>query len=163
MMIELYLMRHAHAVLAAVDPARPLSPRGREDAGISARILKANGVRLNAVWHSSKRRAMETAAIVAGILNFGGALEKTEGLDPDDLPDRTVMALDQTVIENPGAKILIVSHLPFLPHLVTKLGNFKQEIPFSEAALLCLTRTENGPWQYQWNFDPDGQKHAGKK
>jgi phosphohistidine phosphatase len=163
MMMELYLMRHGNAVLPALDPVRPLSSRGREEAAVSARILKTNGVRLSSVWHSSKRRAMETAAIVAGILDFGGKMEETEGLDPDDMPDRTLMAIDQTVIENPGAKILIVSHLPFLPNLLAKLGNFKQEIHFSEAALLCLTRTENGPWQYQWNFDPDGQLHGRKK
>jgi phosphohistidine phosphatase len=163
MMTELYLMRHAHALLPALDPIRPLSPRGREEAGVSARILKTNGVRLTSVWHSSKRRAMETAAIVAGILDFGGILEEIEGLEPDDLPDRTMMVLDQTVAENPEAKILIVSHLPFLPNLLAKLGNFKQAIHFSEAAMLCMTRTEKGPWQFQWNFDPDGQAHVRKK
>ena len=63
--MKLYLVRHAHAVSDAEDPARPLSPRGREVALSMGRWLRGNAaVDIEEVWHSPLVRARETAELV---------------------------------------------------------------------------------------------------
>ena len=57
----IYLLHHAEAVDASVDPQRPLSPGGRAHAARLAADAAARGVRPDVIWHSGKLRARQTA------------------------------------------------------------------------------------------------------
>jgi phosphohistidine phosphatase len=59
----LWLLRHAEAAEGHPDEARPLTPRGIEQARIAGMALGRLGVKLDVCLSSPKRRAMETAQL----------------------------------------------------------------------------------------------------
>ena len=73
-MIELYLLRHAHAGDPAAwdgpDEDRPLSEKGEKQADRLGRFLASVGFQPDMIITSPKRRAAETARIVAGHLGM---------------------------------------------------------------------------------------------
>lgn len=111
----LYLVRHGGAVPEQVDPARPLSEKGRFEVEETARQLKDQGARVDEIWHSGKLRARQTAEIIARILNINNIFEKP-GLKPNDDAAAIAELLRQT-----GKTILIAGHLPFIPKLANLL------------------------------------------
>ena len=68
--MRLYLVQHGEAVVKDGDPARPLTDRGRRDAGKTAEFLRIAGITVDIIWHSAKQRARETAEIFAEILSL---------------------------------------------------------------------------------------------
>ena len=79
-------MQHGEALPEEVHPDRPLTDRGREEVERVARAAASRGVAVSAVLHSGKRRAAETAAILAAHLAAGIQPEETPGLAPKDDP-----------------------------------------------------------------------------
>lgn len=65
----LWLLRHAEAAEGRPDEARPLTPRGIEQARIAGAALARLGVHLDTCLSSPKRRAMETAELACEPLN----------------------------------------------------------------------------------------------
>jgi phosphohistidine phosphatase len=59
----LWLLRHAEAAEGRPDEARPLTPRGIDQARVAGLALARLGVKLDACLSSPKRRAMETAQL----------------------------------------------------------------------------------------------------
>ncbi len=59
----IWLLRHADAAEGRPDEARPLTPRGIEQARTAGLALARLGVTLEACLSSPKRRAMETAQL----------------------------------------------------------------------------------------------------
>jgi phosphohistidine phosphatase len=59
----LWLLRHAEAAEGRPDEARPLTPRGIEQARIAGLALARLGVHLDSCLSSPKRRAIETAQL----------------------------------------------------------------------------------------------------
>ena len=110
-----YLVRHGEAVAEDVDPARPLTEKGREEVEATARELKEHGARIDEIWHSTKLRAMQTAEILARVLNISKIIEK-EGLKPNDPVTPIADLIRQT-----DKTILITGHLPFIPKLASLL------------------------------------------
>ena len=111
----IYLVRHGEAVAEEVDPARPLTEKGRAEVEATAHELKAEGARIDEIWHSTKLRAKQTAEIIARVLNVSKVIEK-DVLKPND-PVAPIVKL----IRQSGKTILIAGHLPFLPKLVQLL------------------------------------------
>jgi phosphohistidine phosphatase len=105
----IYLVRHGDAVPAEVDPARPLSDKGRAEVEATARELLAEGAQVSEIWHSGKLRARQTAEIIARVLGVKVVIEK-KGLKPDDDP-----APIAELIRKTDKNILIAGHLPFIP------------------------------------------------
>ena len=110
-----YLVRHGEAVAEEIDPARPLTEKGRAEVEATARGLRDDGARVEELWHSGKMRAKQTAEIIARVLNISKIIEK-EGLRPND-PVTPIAAL----IRHSNKTILIVGHLPFIPKLASLL------------------------------------------
>ncbi|MDE3133435.1 MAG: histidine phosphatase family protein [Acidobacteriota bacterium] len=59
----IWLLRHAEAAEGRPDEARPLTPRGIEQARVAGAALQRLGVHVDACLSSPKRRALETAQI----------------------------------------------------------------------------------------------------
>jgi len=70
-MKTLYLVRHAKSSWADPsldDQARPLNKRGLRDAPVMGKRLAGHQVRVDAIWSSPARRAVETAHCIARAL-----------------------------------------------------------------------------------------------
>ena len=73
----------------------PLTELGREQAGATAGLLSALGLRFPAIWTSDLHRASETAAIIAHVLGLGTPIRDArlreahagewEGLTPEEI------------------------------------------------------------------------------
>ena len=81
--MKLYLAQHGEAVAKTEDAQRPLSDQGRHDVRAMAALLQSAGVRVERVWHSGKRRAEQTARLLAGaLLPRGRKPQAIEGIGP---------------------------------------------------------------------------------
>ena len=82
--MKLYLAQHGEALSRQEDPERPLSEQGVQDVRAVAAFLGDAGIKLARVWHSGKRRAEQTAEILARVVLSGGRAEVIEGISPND-------------------------------------------------------------------------------
>lgn len=157
--MRLYLMRHGHAVSEAFDPERPLSGIGRAQVRRLSNVLMANEIVFDWVWYSTKLRAQQTAEDIAHALALGVVPEQKEGLKPNDLAEPIADQICSIAAENPGMRLLVVSHIPFLPHLISLLihSDSPAKIPmFPEAGMAFLKSNADGNlWRLEWTADPD--------
>lgn len=131
--MELYLLRHAHAgdpaKWHAGDADRPLSKRGRDQAERLGRFLARRGFRPDALISSPKRRASETAEILARALGVRWRTDDrlASGFDLGDLEHLVREAA------NP-ARLVIVGHDPDFSALLAELTG-APAIPMPKGAL----------------------------
>jgi phosphohistidine phosphatase len=150
----LYLVRHAHAVEGEVDPARPLSDRGRKQVAVLAKFLGPSGAfRPDEMWHSPLVRSRETAQLLALHLNMVRLpLREMPDLRPEDDPAATARRLK--LVRRPLA---IVGHEPHLSALASLLVAGDMEPPafvFKKSAVLMLE--PNGEaWLVRWQISPE--------
>jgi len=150
--MTVYLVRHGAAKSEAEDPARPLSEMGRDQVRRVARHAAGAGLRVAEIRHSGLLRARETAEILATHLSPARRTKATEGLRPGD-----DAAMAQAAIEAAADPVMLVGHLPHLDRLASALLVGRPErtlIGFSEAAVVCLAKTE-GLWLLHWMLTPD--------
>ena len=155
--MNLFLMRHAHAVSEYEDVSRPLSARGR----VQARIMGAHFedrdlIDANKVWHSPLERARETAELFLRSANLEGFPREVEGLEPFD--DVRGVARRLSGFNYP---LMIVGHEPHLGRLVSLLvtGTVDHEvIRFRKGGICCLRRVETRSqarlWSLHWYLTP---------
>jgi phosphohistidine phosphatase len=151
--MRLYLVQHGEAVSKDVDPERPLSEQGRQDVQAVAAFLGGSGVRVERVWHSGKRRAEQTASILAKKLLPGGKIEKTGGINPNDPVE--AFAPDADVWEQ---DTLVAGHLPFMSRLVSLLTVGKPGhalVSYLPGSVVCLERHDSSQWGLLWMVRPD--------
>ena len=119
MQCEIYLLRHADAVdsggWSGVDADRPLSSRGQADARRIAEFVRGIALAPDVVMSSPKRRARETAAIVADALHVGLLIDDRLGAG-FGLAD-----LAAIVSRREMRRVVLVGHDPDLSSLVTTL------------------------------------------
>lgn len=114
--MKLLLVRHGEAAAGASDGERPLTEKGRAEVLKVARFLKAGGTGLKAIYHSKKKRAIQTAEILRQVLNPLAAMNSKAGLAPDDPVDDILYEISSW-----NENTMLVGHLPFLSHLVSRL------------------------------------------
>lgn len=150
--MKLYLVQHGAAVAKDIDPQRPLSERGEQDVKAVAKFLRAAGVRVERVWHSGKRRAAQTAEILAGKLAKADP-ETVEGIQPND--PVAAFATDADVWEQ---DTLIAGHQPFMGRLVAHLVTGEAEravVEFQPGSVVCLERGDVNDWVVCWMLRPE--------
>ena len=114
--MKLYLVQHGDALARDVDPERPLSDRGQHEVQAMAGFLSQAGIRARCVQHSGKRRAEQTAAMLAEAVLMAGRPQAVPGIAPND--DVGVFA---DGIAGWTEDTLVVGHLPFMARLVALL------------------------------------------
>jgi phosphohistidine phosphatase len=147
--VSLYLLHHADAVSAAVDPVRPLSERGRRSAEALARNAAAREVRPEAIWHSGKARAKQTGEIFRQVCNPLALMVAVRGLQPDDDPASLL-----PVLAAEESDLMIVGHYPHLPALFHLLSTGRRDVagpPFPQHGMIALNRTDDG-WAESWRL-----------
>jgi len=141
--MRLYIMRHGEAVQSGSDATRPLTPKGRADAVKMGQFLKNSHSPVEAIWHSTKARAIETASFVDKTLGEQIPLETRSGLNPGDSVETFFSQLQEEAPEN----LLIVGHLPFVGNLLSFLvtGGESNPVSYHTGTLVALEGTfENG-------------------
>lgn len=158
--MRLYLVQHGDALPEEVDPTRPLSAAGRPEVAAVARFLAAGGVRAPKVLHSGKRRAEETAALLAAAVAPGQTATARSGLAPNDPTDgiaREAATWDEDV--------LLVGHLPFMAKLVSRLVAGRDDagvVAFRPGTVVCLERGDRQHWSIAWMIRPELLAPAGE-
>ncbi len=148
-----YLIRHAHAVDATDDRARPLSDRGRGQVRALGALLKASGAFQPAeIWHSPLVRSRETAERLAKRIRLTVPLAVVAGLEPEADPRATA----QRIYGAPDP-LAIVGHEPQLSALASLLIAGRPAPPLfmlKKCTALCL-EGEGRFWMVRWMLSPE--------
>jgi phosphohistidine phosphatase len=151
--MQLFLIRHAHAVDAAEDSERPLSNRGRNQIRQLARFLKqTDALPVSEVWHSPLARSRETAELLIKRLEIETRLKQVDGIEGDD--DPAIMA-DR--LKARRTDLAIVGHEPHLSALASLLITGAAEPPrfvLKKSAVVAIERTQEG-WAVRWHVSPE--------
>ena len=76
-------MQHGESYSKDKDPERSLTPQGEEQIHLSAKALKRMDVRFDLIISSPKKRARQTAELIATELGYPqDGIEVTETLEP---------------------------------------------------------------------------------
>jgi len=153
--MKLYLVQHGEATSEAEDPERPLTQRGRQNVTQAGAIAARLGLRPSEIRHSGKRRAVETAEILADALGLGDRVVASSGMAPNDDPQPVASAL-----ANAKGPVMLVGHLPFLSRLASLLltnDPGRTLIRFRNAAIVCLARDDEvgSAWSVAWILTPE--------
>jgi len=149
--MRLYLVQHGEAKSEAEDPERPLTMRGEEETRKISAAAKRMGLHPSTIYHSGKKRAAQTAEIIAGTL--GLSVRLGQGLNPNDDVRPWVERISKAAED-----LMIVGHLPFLEKLASFLvcgDEGTKAVMFRYSALLCLEKKESGGWAVDWIIRPE--------
>jgi phosphohistidine phosphatase len=150
--MQIYLIRHAHALDGDVDELRPLSAKGRRQIRTMAAHLRRTGLlRTKEFWHSPLVRARDTARLLVEGMRLRAMLVETGGLEPEADPTPTARTLAR--LRRPVA---VVGHEPHLSALATRLLGGRAGEPMivmKKGAVLALERTGK-LWAVRWLVSP---------
>jgi phosphohistidine phosphatase len=151
--MKVYIVRHGKAASSAVDPQRGLTPEGREQVEKVAAHLASLDITVDAVWHSGKTRAEQTAQILARAITVKEGVLARAGLSPNDH-----VGPIRDEIQLAGQDAMIVGHLPFVGVLTSLLltgSDSNWPMDFNEATVVCLGNHPDGAWKIEWSASPD--------
>ncbi len=150
--MRVYLVQHGEAEAKSVDPARPLTARGRADVERVAALAARLGVEVHQIRHSGKMRAEQTAKLLGEALSPPGGVVAVSGLDPQDDVQPVAEAL-----EREAQPVMLVGHLPFLACLAGRLlvgDEERSPVEFRTAGIVCLSY-EEGCWRVASAVTPE--------
>lgn len=151
--MRLYLVQHAKAASKDVDPERPLTEEGRRDIKKVAAFIKPLKLCVDILWHSGKKRAAQTAGVLAEVVQVTMETTGRDGLAPND----DVAALKDELVSS-RQDIMIVGHLPFLSKLASLLltgSESANAVEFQQGGIVCLNRSDENQWQVNWMITPE--------
>jgi len=148
--MKLYLVQHGLSLPEEVDSEKSISPEGEAASRNIALFLKEKNIRVDQVWHSSKKRAVQTAQIMAESLSSPETQER-KGLNPmdpvGDFPGE---------IESLNKDLMIVGHLPFVQKLASLLLSGTEDkdlVSVRNSGVICLEHTDS--WKVLWTVTPE--------
>ena len=155
--MEIYLMQHGQALAEEIDPERRLSPKGEDQIRVTTRALQKMGVGFDFIASSPKKRARQTAEIVATGLGYPvDAIRVTETLEPKASSEET-LAFVRTYEDK--KRVLLAGHLPSLGEIASGLlsQGAKVSIDFQMGGVcridVDLSRGE--PGELKWYVTPE--------
>ena len=151
--MKLYLVQHANAASKEADPERPLTDQGQRDIQQVAAFIKPLNLSVDYLWHSGKKRAEQTARILADAIKINKEPAARDGLNPND---NVVTLKDE--LSTGQQDIMIVGHLPFLSKLTSLLLTGSESaniIAFKQAGIVCLNHPDENQWQLEWMIIPE--------
>jgi phosphohistidine phosphatase len=148
----LYLVQHGKNLPKEEDPDKGLSSEGTKEVARIAQAAKEHGVRVSSIKHSGKKRARQTADILAAALKPSEGVAEIGGLAPLDNVGSFAESLDA------GKNEMLVGHLPFMEklasYLITGLAD-RPVIQFQKGGIVCLDKhPEGGSWVIKWTLMP---------
>jgi phosphohistidine phosphatase len=151
--MQIYLIRHAHALEGTDDATRPLSKKGRAQIRAMARYLRRSGsLATREFWHSPLVRAVDTAQLLAKRLDGRIRLKRVAGLLHDDPP-----AIMTKKLNRQRRPVAVVGHEPHLSALASVLMAGKSKpalVVLKKCAVLALER-DGRRWAARWLLSPE--------
>jgi phosphohistidine phosphatase len=151
--MKLYLVQHAKAAPEQVDPQRALTKEGRSEIQKVAAFIKPLNLCVDYLWHSGKKRAEQTAEVLAKVIR----INKTQTAHDDLGPTDDVTALKDELV-SATEDIMVVGHLPFLSKLTSLLltgSESANTVAFRNGGIVCLSCSEKNQWQIDWVITPE--------
>jgi phosphohistidine phosphatase len=119
-----------------------------------AALAKTADLEVHQIRHSGKRRARETATILAEHLEPPDGIVALPGLAPKDDVTRVAELLNRE-----ARSLMFVGHRPFMERLAGLLVAGDSDRPvvrFEKGGIVCLERDRrSGTWVVQWAVTPD--------
>jgi phosphohistidine phosphatase len=150
--MELYLVQHGEAKGKAEDPQRSLTERGKDEVQRMAAFAARAGLQVSQVRHSGKRRAEETASILAERLSPAEGVLAISGLAPMDDVRPIAQALKKET-----TPLMLVGHLPFMERLAGLLVTGdpdRSAVRFRMGGIVCLEGVGDD-WAVKWVVRPE--------
>jgi phosphohistidine phosphatase len=151
--MKLYLLQHGEAHSKAQDLNRPLTTTGIADIEHVAEFLKKANIQVKLIIHSGKLRARQTAEYLSkGFIDTIEA-ESSNSINPSDPPE-----IFSRQIDSLEGDTLVVSHLPFLPRLISYLLHGDEDhlmLAFQPGSIVCLERVNDKQWMINWMIRPE--------
>ena len=137
--MALYLVQHGLSLPKDADPEKGLSTEGMQAVQRMAEVARSYGIPVSSIIHSGKKRARQTADILAAVLTPDQGVRSVTGINP--LDDVAAFAAGVEF----SANTMVVGHLPFLERLTSLLITGEQEpvvFKLQNGGILCLDRFE---------------------
>ncbi len=151
--MALYLVQHGISLAKEIDPEQGLSGEGISEVQRIADVAGGYGVRVSRIMHSTKKRARQTAEILASVLQPREGVSEVAGLKPMDDPAAFAETIDG------AADVMLVGHLPFMAKMTSWLitGDIeKQVFKFQNGGIVCLEEdSERRSWFIKWTLMPN--------
>lgn len=149
----LYLVQHAEAKREEEDPERGLTEKGMKDIKKVAEHVSALSISIETIFHSGKKRAHQTAQVLAEALRPERGIAAADGLAPNDDPQIWIARLKDV-----KDTIMLVSHLPLLSRLASRLlcgSPERNVIKFTMGGIVCLEKIDEEKWSVVWVITPE--------
>lgn len=140
------MMRHGQAVAARSGPdeERVLSDEGRDQVERVTLAMQRAGFEPSRIWHSPYVRAAQTAAAIAQ--RFSGAACEAK---PSWVPHGRSRAVVDELLDDAPDRLLVVSHLPLLPEVVSALLAVPLPLDFTTASVAHIVLPSARPSRFQ--------------
>jgi len=115
-------------------------------------FLKPLRLRVGAIWHSDRVRAVQSARILSGAIGFSEKMIQLSYLGPDDSIAPAVRS-----IRKARGDVMIVGHLPFLGKLASKFLTRKPSdeiLKLSTSSIVALRSDDGRKWAVEWLLAP---------
>jgi phosphohistidine phosphatase len=145
----IFLVHHGDAVGPEVDAMRPLSERGRTAVLLAADEAARRGVKPEAIWHSGKLRARQTAEVFWKVCNPFATFGAERGLQPADPPE---WIRDRLIGET--RVLMLVGHMPHLERLLRLMTGLDESTAANAFPLHGVTALEpdGDRWKETWRI-----------
>ena len=151
--MALYLVQHGKSLPKDVDPDQGLSDQGFAETKRIADVARGYQVKVSLIQQSGKKRARQTAEILATALSPTDGVEAAGGLKPLDDVSAFAGSLDA------AANTMLVGHLPFMERMASFLVTGSPEKPifkFQNSGIVCLDKDpDSGSWLIIWALMPN--------
>jgi phosphohistidine phosphatase len=152
--MKLYLIQHGEAKSELEDPERSLTSKGEEEVNRVAKAAKKLDIKPSKIYHSGKKRAKQTAEIIASGLKVPDQnLEAIQGLNPNDDVHPWLEKIPKEKKD-----IMLVGHLPFLEKLTSLLlcgDENARLVLFRYGGIVRLEQKEDKGWAVGWVLTPE--------
>ena len=152
--MKVYLVQHGVSSPEDEDPQKGLTSQAVVDVEKMARFIGQMDRQYEAVFHSDKKRARQTAQILGKHLKHALGVHETDCLGPMDDVDVWL----NRILCSDGNPVL-VGHLPFLDKLASRLvaaNENMQIVSFQNSGMVCLEdNNDNNNFSVKWAITPD--------
>jgi phosphohistidine phosphatase len=148
----LYLVRHAEAKSEEEDPERGLTEKGLADIRTIASFIQKSGITISRIHHSGKKRAMQTAQVLADYLKPAQGAAEIDGIRPMDDPEVWAER-----VSSMAEDLMLIGHLPHVARLASLLLYGDADdcvLDFEPAGVACLKRFDDDRWTVEWMVVP---------
>lgn len=148
--MNIYLVRHGDAVPeedAGSDRDRWLSPRGREAARILGKLMKEQRVEPDAILCSPLPRAVQTAELLAQMIDYLGVIASRRCFEPAAQP-----RVGASEVMAAGGSVIVVGHEPSISSLGAHLLGLPS-FPQFRTAQCCALVNGKPSWTARSDLD----------